>query len=292
MPLSPGRAPLHRAGRGFLGVEHADRLLRGLFGVPLGALAFEVTERGATAAARRAFLAPPVLLADHPHPETNQGLRVARALAVPGDDQDLAVSLRRGSPPPSPPGIVGRARRPRRARGAFASRSRGVEGDLLQLVALPDLDDRRRDRSGGSSTGGDLRRGLGGAFHRVPIELLDVGVAGRVPFLDPDAEAQVEPRGRRFSGCLRRASARRQAVFEKEIRVVAPPASAMARSRPASSASTAAGPSDAKGRAVQAGVGGHALASVKRSGWRVERMRGAQGTGEAGNSALSYFSRG
>src|SRR5690606_554258 len=71
--------------------------------------------------------------------------------------------------------------------------------------------------------GGDARCGFGGAAHRLPREVLDVGIAGGVPTLDADAETERDaPRGAPGDALLE-AQAAAGPVFEEQICVVATP---------------------------------------------------------------------
>src|SRR5690606_5272715 len=69
---------------------------------------------------------------------------------------------------------------------------------------------------------GDLRGGLGRTLHRLPAEILGVGVAGRVTTLHPDAQADGDaPRGALEDALVEDQTAR-GSVLEGKVGVVAP----------------------------------------------------------------------
>ena len=71
-----------------------------------------------------------------------------------------------------------------------------------------------------SAAARDLRRGLGRALHRVPVELLDVRVARRVPLLDAHPEPHRDAARGALQDALVEHEAARRAVLEEEVRVV------------------------------------------------------------------------
>ena len=124
-----------------------------------------------------------------------------------------------------------------------------VERDRLELVAARAA--RRREPRPGvvdAAAARDLRGGLGRALHRVPVELLDVGVAGRVALLDAHAEPHRDAARGALEDPLVEDEAAGRAVLEEEVRVVAAARRARSpRSFSARAASTAADPPGPKG---------------------------------------------
>ena len=128
--------------------------------------------------------------------------------------------------------IVARAPPGSRARAARASRGRRPSSvSRVELVAVGQRRRRELDATAAAPAARDLRRGLGRALHRVPGEVLDVGVAGRVAPLHAHAEphrdaarraardAFVEARGRRPRGTRRtgRRSRRRERARSEQL---------------------------------------------------------------------------
>ena len=100
--------------------------------------------------------------------------------------------------------------------------ARHVERHAFELVAARQRrSDSRLDRRRRSPAARDLRGGLGGALHRVPVESLDVGVAGRVALLDAHAEAHRHAARGALEDPLVEDEPAGGAVLEEEIGVVA-----------------------------------------------------------------------
>jgi hypothetical protein len=214
---------LHLPGRRLVRVEHRDRLARRLASVPLGALAFEVPERGAPAAAARSLLTLAVSLGDGADAEAKERLDVPRHGAVAGDDQDLADLLREAGLDLQDEGVVGMAGRRGPLEEAALLGAGDVEGDALEVVAARRLAEDGVHREGGTAPVRDLRGRLRGALHRVPVEAFDVGVSGGVALLHAHAEAHRDPARDRLQDPLVEDEAAGGAVLEKEVRVVASP---------------------------------------------------------------------
>ena len=102
-----------------------------------------------------------------------------------------------------------------------------VERDRLELVAARELDGVGPHGRGRPAAARDLRRRLGGALHRVPVELLDVRVARRVPLLHADAEAHRHAARRALQDPLVEDEAAGRPILEEEVGVV--PAARRAR---------------------------------------------------------------
>src|SRR5262249_5528398 len=76
---------------------------------------------------------------------------------------------------------------------------------------------------GAPGAGGDLGGGLGGALHRLPGQVLGVGVAGRVAALHPDPEPHGDPARRGLEDPFVEREARPGPVLEEEVGVCAAP---------------------------------------------------------------------
>ena len=141
--------------------------------------------------------------------------------AVARDDEDLADLLGEARLDLDDAAVV-RVRGSRRALEELALLdARHVEGDVVELVAPGKLD-RPGHRDGGRrpAPARDLRGGLGGALHRVPVEPLDVGVPGRVPLLNPHAEAHRDAARRALQDPVVEYESAGGAVLEEEVGVV------------------------------------------------------------------------
>ena len=211
---------LHLSGGRISRVEHDHRLASRFLRVPFRALALEIPHARAPAAAARALLTLTVLLGDGAHSESHQGLRVADQHAVARDDEDLPDLLREAGLRLQNASVVCVRGRGGPLEQAALVEARDVEGDPVELVAA-------REHHGASLYGGgrpsaarDLRRRLRSALHRVPIELLDVRVPGRVPLLDADPQAHRHAARGALEDPLVEHETARRAILEEQIGVV------------------------------------------------------------------------
>ena len=282
MPLSPGArttsiCPAGASSR----VEHRDRLPRRLARVPLRALALEVAR---CSCARRRRSSPPAACRPSRRWRARRSARAAacRATIVPSlvDDEDLADLLGEARLDLHDARVV-RVRRRRRALEQRALVEAGhVERDPARARSGSGSSTALRARSGAvaASAARDLRRGLRRALHRVPVELLDVGVAGRVALLDAHPEPHRDAARGALEDALVEDEAAGRAVLEEEVGVVAARApSATARSLLGEGGvdrATARRARTGRGRGPSGCWSGHLRRSERTCASRRERPRG------------------